>query len=117
MDVVSILNKFAYHKPDDEAVKKHSEIRALFLAVALAVDTLPKCDERKLAMEHIRLGCMYANAAVALTSSPVVLDELDEQTVLNLHEMIVNADSEMSHEDMLNDIKNFVNQSGITWAL
>lgn len=117
MDIVSIINEFGYHKPDREAADKISEVRALFIMTALAVSALPACDDRKKSLDHLRTAAMYAVGSIVTTTSPVVIDEFDDDLVKHLFMLIVGSDELPSRTVMLDEIKAYINRSGITWAM
>jgi hypothetical protein len=109
MDIRSIINQFAHHPPlTDEVTQTHQETRGLYLSVALVLEGLPEGEERKLAIQKLHESCMYANAAIAIHSSPAAISDLHDDTIEMIHLRIVGNDQPLSREKMIADIQNYM---------
>lgn len=61
-----ISNRFEYHKPTPEKVKKHEGVRADCISLALNfMDDLPESREKSLALMRLEEAMFWANAAIA----------------------------------------------------
>jgi hypothetical protein len=59
-------NRFIYHPPTPDKVKKHNRVRTYLLQMAEEFDTsLPPCREKSLAITHLEQVMFWANAAIA----------------------------------------------------
>lgn len=62
-----IENRFRYHAPTPEAIRRHSAITEASIVFAKAVrDNVPWCDEAEDALKAIASARMLANAGIAL---------------------------------------------------
>jgi hypothetical protein len=66
-DINDLKNRFGYHAPKDDGVKKtHARIRALHYATAIELNAyLPDGREKALVMTKLEESMMWANAAIA----------------------------------------------------
>ncbi len=60
-------NRFRYHPPRTEEIKKdHERVRSIFFSVASEMDLgLPDCREKAVVMTKIEEAMFWANAAIA----------------------------------------------------
>ncbi len=66
MTMVELVNRFRYHAPKDDQLKRYEEIRAKAMSFALEVfRSCPEGREKSLAMTKIEEAVMWANAAIA----------------------------------------------------
>ena len=58
---------FKYHPPkSDSQIERYTEIRSMGQQFAEVIDeTVPLCEEKKVAIQKIREAVMWANAAIA----------------------------------------------------
>lgn len=64
-----IANRFAYHPPStDEVRKTHEDVRTRCAALAFYFERiLPECDEKEQAIRSLDLAAMWGNSCVART--------------------------------------------------
>jgi hypothetical protein len=64
---------FTYHAPKNENVKAdHEKVGEITKNAALdLVNLLPECPEATLALRHLQMARMMANAAIALNQEPM----------------------------------------------
>lgn len=64
-----IVNRFAYHKPANQAVADtHQRIRTLHQKLALTINnTIPDCREKSVVLTKLEESMMWSNAAIART--------------------------------------------------
>lgn len=61
-----ITNRFTYHAPSDEGIKRHSDLSvSLQCAARIVRDTCPDSRERSLALTKLEEAKFWASAAVA----------------------------------------------------
>jgi hypothetical protein len=61
-----IDNWFTYHPPTAGQVPTYEHLRALMKQVAHEVNrVVPDCDEKRVALDHLREATMWANAGIA----------------------------------------------------
>jgi hypothetical protein len=65
MTTEELENRFNYHAPTPLKAEAHDATRKIMLAVAQAVDILPDCREKSLAITKIEEAMFWANAAIA----------------------------------------------------
>jgi hypothetical protein len=59
-------NRFNYHVPTAEKVRRHETIRNLCFELAKSINTLcPDCRETSVAITNLELVMMWSNAAIA----------------------------------------------------
>lgn len=68
--VLDLLNRFRYHKPDEQAILRHQEARNIFHQVALlVVESTTPGREQSLALTKLEEGLFWTNAAIARMDS------------------------------------------------
>ena len=66
MVISDLENRFTYHPPKEDQVKRYEAIRTLMLDVALFLDAnILDSREKSLAITHLEEATMWANAAIA----------------------------------------------------
>ena len=61
-----IINRFTYHAPFGDQLKRYEELRRTARDYALMIDDLvPPCREKSLALTKLEQAVMYANAGIA----------------------------------------------------
>jgi hypothetical protein len=61
-----LFNRFAYHKPDEEKIVLHQDIRDGAYVLAQDIDTfVPDSREKALALTALEEAMMWANAGIA----------------------------------------------------
>lgn len=61
-----IRDRFSYHPPSDEGVKRHSNLTDAFCLVAEAIEeSVPEGREKAVAFTHLETAKMWASAGVA----------------------------------------------------
>lgn len=69
-----ILERFGYHKPTNESVTVHKNLRRVFAILSAQLDEgLPNGREKSLAQTALQESSMWAHAAVAM-QDPVVVE-------------------------------------------
>jgi hypothetical protein len=59
-------NRFTYHAPKGDQVKRYQDIRNACYRAAQTIDDLsPESPEKKKAIHHLEMATMWANAAIA----------------------------------------------------
>ena len=72
MTNAEIVDRYCYHKPTEQSVKEHEDLRIKFIFLASYLDgLLPNGREKSLAHTALQEASMWAHAAVAL-EDPVV---------------------------------------------
>jgi hypothetical protein len=66
IDFDDLENRFRYHKPDEAKAEKHGKVReeCRYLAGVIVAET-PAGREQSLAITHLEVTMMWANAAIA----------------------------------------------------
>jgi hypothetical protein len=66
-----IENRFTYHPPDSAKAELHEMVREKARALAHDLNgLLPEGREKALALTHLEMTVMWANAAIALSHLP-----------------------------------------------
>lgn len=66
-EILSVCERFTYHKPTAEQGEKYDEIRDCGLDFAGTIlENCPPCPERDRAIDKLQEAVMLANAAVAI---------------------------------------------------
>ena len=68
-----IENRFTYHAPSPDQIKRYEKIRYMALGWALSlIESCPESRELSLALTHLDQAVMYANAAIARHEKPKI---------------------------------------------
>ena len=66
MTNAEIINRFVYHAPSTEGVKRHADLSAAFVELALVVDRIcPFSREKSIVLTKLEEAKFFASAAVA----------------------------------------------------
>lgn len=61
-----IINRYTYHAPNPEQIKKYNRLREIFLETAVEIDELcPESPELNEALRHLDVCLMMCNASIA----------------------------------------------------
>lgn len=75
MENQDIENRFKYHKPNNNTLDMHKDIRYNFLNLAKVLnDMLPEGREKSLAITKLEEGLFWSNASIARNLSEIDIE-------------------------------------------